>query len=46
MLREMQKRFNLPSEIIRENEALYHQIQALSEWPKDNKWEFILSSLA
>lgn len=45
-LRDTQQRFNLPSEIIRENETIYHQIQALSAWPRDNKWEFILSSLA
>lgn len=44
-LRDTQRRFGLSSEMIRENEALYQEIRALSAWPDDNKWGFILSAL-
>lgn len=45
VLRDTQHRFGLSSETIRENELLYQEVRALSDWPDDNKWSFILSAL-
>lgn len=45
VLRDTQHRFGLSSETIRENEPLYQEVRAFSDWPDDNKWSFILSAL-
>lgn len=44
-LRDTQHRFGLSSETIRENEPLYQEVRAFSDWPDDDKWSFILSAL-
>lgn len=44
-LRDTQRHFGLSSETIRGQEALYQEVRAYSEWPDDNKWKFILSTL-
>ena len=44
-LRDAQRRFGLSAETIKKNQPLYEEIKAFSAWPKDDKWEFILSTL-
>lgn len=45
LLRDIQHRLGLSSEIIMENRPLYNEIKSLSAWPEDDKWIFILSAL-
>lgn len=44
-LKDTQRRFGLSAETIKEQEALYHAVQADSAWPDDDKWAFLLSAL-
>lgn len=44
-LQNSQHLIGVSSEEIRKNRELYLEIKALSEWPDDDKWAFILSSL-
>ncbi|SHJ86553.1 hypothetical protein SAMN02745136_01158 [Anaerocolumna jejuensis DSM 15929] len=39
------RQLELPIETIRNNSALYHQIQKASPWPETDGWSFILSVL-
>ena len=45
-LRDTQRRFGLSAETIRNSQPLYQEIKAFSVRPEDDKWEFILSTLA